>query len=88
MKREISVGGITEKSTKGNKTGSWRTFKPIITEKCNACKRCVILCPEGCMEIKEVNGKRIAVVDYDYCKGCMICANECPVKAILKENEI
>jgi len=22
------------------------------------------------------------VFDYDYCKGCGICANECPTKAI------
>lgn len=21
-------------------------------------------------------------IDYDYCKGCGICANECPTKAI------
>ncbi|MEM2816748.1 MAG: 4Fe-4S binding protein, partial [Candidatus Bathyarchaeia archaeon] len=26
-------------------------------------------------------------VDYDYCKGCGICANECPVKAIAMQRE-
>ena len=24
----------------------------------------------------------VPVIDYDYCKGCGICVNECPVKAI------
>ncbi|MBI4812803.1 4Fe-4S binding protein [Candidatus Falkowbacteria bacterium] len=25
------------------------------------------------------------VTDYDYCKGCGVCAEECPVKAIIME---
>jgi Pyruvate:ferredoxin oxidoreductase and related 2-oxoacid:ferredoxin oxidoreductases, delta subunit len=40
------------------------------------------------VEIKgvfEVNGRtydRKYEINYDYCKGCGICANECPTKAI------
>jgi Pyruvate/2-oxoacid:ferredoxin oxidoreductase delta subunit len=26
--------------------------------------------------------KKIPEIDYEYCKGCSICANECPVKCI------
>jgi Pyruvate/2-oxoacid:ferredoxin oxidoreductase delta subunit len=26
-------------------------------------------------------------IDYDYCKGCGICANECPAKAIAMVEE-
>jgi pyruvate ferredoxin oxidoreductase delta subunit len=34
-------------------------------------------CPEGIVT------KSIPVkIDYDYCKGCGICAEECPAKAI------
>jgi 2-oxoacid:acceptor oxidoreductase delta subunit (pyruvate/2-ketoisovalerate family) len=29
-----------------------------------------------------------ANIDYDYCKGCGICANECPVKAIDMRREV
>ncbi|HHH77643.1 MAG TPA: hypothetical protein ENL18_00310, partial [Thermoplasmatales archaeon] len=29
-----------------------------------------------------------AVVDYDYCKGCGICASECPTHAIAMEREV
>jgi len=71
-------------SSRKNKTGSWRTFKPIVTDKCTGCGICTWYCPENCIKIA---GK--ADINYDYCKGCGICANECPAKAIemKKENE-
>ncbi len=62
-----------------NKTGSWRTFKPVLDkDKCINCENCFLFCPEGCIT-KETE------IDYDYCKGCGICAHECPVKAIKME---
>ncbi len=70
-------------SSKKVKTGAWRTFKPIVTDKCTGCGICVIFCPEGCVKLKNKKAK----IDYDYCKGCLICMNECPVKAIKKERE-
>ena len=86
--KEIPRGGdIRAGSSMLNKTGSWRTFKPRITDKCVGCGICVRACPEGAIELKEVNGKKRAVVNYTYCKGCMICAMECPQKAIVKERE-
>lgn len=27
-------------------------------------------------------GKLKPLTDYDYCKGCALCAKECPVRAI------
>ncbi len=45
---------------------------------CNECDLCVAFCPEGVM-------RRVGhdlVVDYEYCKGCGICVNECPRNAI------
>jgi len=62
-----------------NKTGSWRTFKPVYDkEKCNMCRFCWFFCPEGCIHDK----KEYMEFDFDYCKGCGICANECPKEAI------
>jgi pyruvate ferredoxin oxidoreductase delta subunit len=32
--------------------------------------------------------KKIAQINYDYCKGCGVCANECPQDAISMIPEI
>jgi len=77
-------------SSEENKTGSWRTQKPIIDfEKCIGCSRCAKICPEACIAMKNAkkdkNGKPI--IDYSYCKGCGLCAAECPVKAIKMEKD-
>jgi len=39
---------------------------------------CWIYCPDGAIRQE---GKQL-VVDYDYCKGCGICAHECPIHVI------
>ncbi|MFC2174583.1 4Fe-4S binding protein [archaeon] len=80
------IGGVVDKpgSLDANKTGGWRSFRPIIDrEKCIGCGICKKFCPDVCIEI--IKGK--SVVDYDYCKGCLICKNLCPVKAISSEEE-
>ena len=45
---------------------------------CNECDRCVTFCPEGVL-------KRVGsdfVFDYSFCKGCAVCASECPRNVI------
>jgi 2-oxoacid:acceptor oxidoreductase delta subunit (pyruvate/2-ketoisovalerate family) len=68
-------------SSRKNKTGSWRTeSKPKFLKKnCIACRLCVLICPEGCIEGKEKNAFHS---DYDYCKGCGNCAVICPKQDI------
>lgn len=66
-------------------TGNWRTRRPVIVDsKCTKCNLCWLYCPEG--TIVRVKGK-IPVIDLNYCKGCGVCANECPSKAIEMEDE-
>ncbi len=80
------VGGIITDvgNIKSNKTGSWRSFRPLIdTAKCIGCGICKKFCPDVCVEI--INGK--AEVNYDYCKGCLICKGVCPVQAINSQEE-
>ena len=77
-------------SSLDNKTGSWRTKKPVTDlNVCVGCSLCAKLCPEACIEMmrRDDRPKLKPVTDYDYCKGCALCAHECPVKAIRMEND-
>jgi len=65
-----------------NKTGAWRTLRPVKDdEKCNDCALCWLYCPEGCIEHGTFD------IDYEYCKGCGICHVECKRGAIRLERE-
>ena len=60
-------------------TGLWRTERPVIDlSKCIRCKTCWIFCPDSAMEWKKDHPQP----NYWICKGCGICAEECPVKCI------
>jgi len=52
---------------------------------CFECDNCYGLCPDNAV-IKLAQGERYAF-DLDYCKGCGICAQECPCGAIEMEPE-
>jgi pyruvate ferredoxin oxidoreductase delta subunit len=67
------------------RTGDWRDATPVIDQtKCiasvkkrAACFLCWLYCPEGVVEA----GVPVKI-DLEYCKGCGVCAEECPSKAI------
>lgn len=66
------------------KTGDWRAFRPVVDkEKCINCLFCWIYCPDAAI----VRREKWVEVNYDYCKGCGICAQECPKDAIKMEDE-
>ncbi|MCG6534308.1 MAG: FAD-dependent oxidoreductase [Syntrophales bacterium LBB04] len=53
---------------------------------CNQCDNCYLYCPDIAV-IREKNGE-LRHINYDYCKGCGLCAVECPRNAIsLREEE-
>ena len=57
----------------------YRTFSPEFDyEKCIHCLLCFVFCPEGAI----CKDEEKLTIDMDYCKGCGICANECPRKCI------
>ncbi|HEX77211.1 MAG TPA: 4Fe-4S binding protein [Dehalococcoidia bacterium] len=78
--RESIPGPVSKAGTVPTKMGSWSTIKPVLEGKCNFCLLCWIFCPEGAISQDEADRK--VLFDHDYCKGCGICAKECPTKAI------
>ena len=62
------------------KTGAWRTLRPVIDDA--RCKRCTWVCSTMCPDSAiRVEGGR-PVIDYDHCKGCLVCVAVCPPHAI------
>jgi pyruvate ferredoxin oxidoreductase delta subunit len=62
-----------------------RSFRPVVDlERCIKCGNCQTFCPEGTVMLR---GGEAVVFDYRFCKGCGVCANECPVEAIKMERE-
>ncbi len=85
--KELPPGGlITEAgNSESYHTGEWRTFRPVRNEaKCTNCLICWVFCPDSSIIVKE---GRVSGFDLAHCKGCGICANECPVKCIEMRNE-
>lgn len=78
--KELPIGGVIEKAGNAEKyeTGSWRTNRPILDKsKCSSCLLCWIFCPDSSIIVKD--GKVVGI-DLEHCKGCGICAHECPLK--------
>lgn len=67
-------------SARTNLTGLWRWFTPFYKkEKCIRCLRCWWSCPDAAIDRLDDDYMRW---NFDYCKGCGICADICPVDAI------
>lgn len=74
----VPIGLLTEKNE------GWRNKRPIIDQdKCVHCLMCFIVCPDGVID----NSGEQLEIDYQFCKGCGICAHECRVKAITMVKE-
>jgi pyruvate ferredoxin oxidoreductase gamma subunit len=63
------------------RTGLWRTLRPVLDPaRCNRCWWvCGSLCPDGAIGLDEAG---YPLIDYDHCKGCLICVAQCPAHAI------
>jgi len=84
--KTIPMGGLLLEpgSAMKYKTGDWRAFRPIVDQnKCTNCLLCWIYCPDASINRLE----KFVEVSYDYCKGCGLCARECPVGAITMVEE-
>ena len=58
----------------------------VVTENCIKCKYtdCVDVCPVDCFR----EGPNFLVIDPDECIDCAVCIPQCPVNAILPEEDV
>ncbi len=80
--KDVPAGGLMLEagSAERYETGDWRTYRPVWDrDKCKHCMICWVYCPDSSIIVRD--GKMVCI-DYKHCKGCGICAHECPVKCI------
>lgn len=58
----------------------------VVTENCIKCKYtdCVEVCPVDCFH----EGPNFLVIDPEECIDCMLCVPECPVDAIVADDDL
>ena len=84
---KLNVGAVVTEpgSTVKNKTGNWRTLRPVVdSSKCTKCGLCWSFCPDISIKVDKVKG---VIFDLNHCKGCGICSQVCPVNAIIMVKE-
>ena len=81
--KDLEIGCIVTEPGNASQyeTGTWRSQRPIYDfSKCNKkCTLCYMFCPDVCIER---NAEGYFEANLFYCKGCGICASECPRKVI------
>jgi len=79
---ELAPGGtVLPADAEQPRTGGWRTgLRPEVElSRCVNCLLCWLHCPDSAVVL---DGTALTGFDLDYCKGCEICAEVCPVDAI------
>jgi pyruvate ferredoxin oxidoreductase delta subunit len=83
-KEEMPLGPSAAAGVLIEGNAGWRIQRPVIdNEKCIKCLRCWLICPEGVIDRES----EFLEIDFNYCKGCGLCAYECPKKAITMVRE-
>ena len=69
-----------------SKNAGWRSVRPVLDEAaCTRCLLCYMQCPDGTIykvADEDARGGIRLAVDYDFCKGCGVCAKACRCGAI------
>ena len=68
---KLPQGGSCKAGVLVEKNAGWRNMCPVFEkEKCVKCYQCYLYCPDGVI----VRTEEGIDIDYDFCKGCGICA--------------
>ena len=73
---EEVVGGLDESNA------LFEARRCLSCGNCFSCDNCFGVCPDNAVLKLDDAGRRRYAIDYDFCKGCGICAAECPCGAI------
>ena len=66
-------------------TAAYEARRCMSCGNCFGCDNCYGVCPDNA--VLKIDGAHGYAIDYDYCKGCGLCAAECPCGAIVMEPE-
>jgi NADPH-dependent glutamate synthase beta subunit-like oxidoreductase len=75
------VGGLDEETAK------FEARRCMSCGNCFACDNCYGVCPDNAVIKLDAPGPYAYEIDLDFCKGCGLCAAECPCGAIDMEPE-
>ena len=78
---EVPIGGVLKDpgNSRAYRTGLWSDRIAIWdAETCTNCLQCWLVCPDESIVMDE-DGK-MAGIDYDFCKACGLCVEECPTE--------
>ncbi len=73
------VGGLS------TETALYEARRCLSCGNCFGCDNCIGVCPDNA--VLRIDGAHGYAIDLDYCKGCGLCAEECPCGAIVMEPE-
>ena len=59
-----------------------RGFPRLQAGVCDACLKCVDVCPTRCLAVQETGGQSGLALDWQRCLCCGLCAEACPRDAI------
>ena len=76
------VGGLDESNAK------FEARRCLSCGNCFACDNCFGVCPDNAVIKLDDPGPYRYEIDLDFCKGCGLCAEECPCGAIEMEPEL
>lgn len=75
---QFPIGAVIPEAGKSDEyvTGGWRSERPDRSDEvCTQCMLCWIFCPDSAVIVED---EKVVGFNFDHCKGCGVCANECP----------